>query len=45
MHQMAEADLGRLLVLEGDRLLGLITRSAIMRFIQIKAQLSAPVTA
>ena len=42
LHQMAEADTGRLLVMEGDRLLGLITRSAIARFVQIRTQLSAP---
>lgn len=45
MHQMAEADVGRLLVVEGDRLVGIITRSAIARFVQIKAQLSAPAAA
>lgn len=45
MHQMAEADLGRLLVVEGDRLLGIITRSAIARFVQIKAQLTGATAA
>jgi Zn-dependent protease/predicted transcriptional regulator len=39
MHQMAEADAGRLLVLDGERLSGLITRSQIARFVQLKAQL------
>jgi Zn-dependent protease/predicted transcriptional regulator len=39
MHQMAEADLSRLLVLDGDRLTGLITRSQIGRYVQLKAQL------
>ncbi len=41
LHQMAEADVGRLLVVDGDRLLGIVTRSAIARFVQIKAQLTA----
>jgi CBS domain-containing protein len=41
MHQMADADAGRLLVMEGDRMLGLITRSAIARFVQVKMQLTS----
>lgn len=45
MHQMAEADLGRLLAIDGDRLAGIITRSAIARFVQVKAQLTAPAPA
>jgi Zn-dependent protease/predicted transcriptional regulator len=39
MHRMAEADAGRLLVLDGERLMGLITRSQIARFVQLKSQL------
>ena len=39
VHKMNEADSGRLLVIENDKLAGLITRSAVMRFMQIKAQL------
>ncbi|HLX38780.1 MAG TPA: CBS domain-containing protein, partial [Candidatus Binataceae bacterium] len=39
MHQMAEADSGRLLVLDGDHLRGLITRSQIARFVQLKSML------
>lgn len=42
LHRMAEADVGRLLVMDGERLLGLITRSAIARFVQLKAQLAPP---
>ncbi len=42
LHQMAEADAGRLLVMDDGRLVGLITRSAIARFVQIRAQLSPP---
>jgi Zn-dependent protease/predicted transcriptional regulator len=42
LHQMAEADAGRLLVMDGDRLVGLITRSTIARFVQIRAQLTGP---
>ena len=44
MHRMAEADLSRLLVLDGERLSGLITRSQIGRYVQLRAQLE-PVTA
>jgi len=39
MHRMAEADAGRLLVLDGERLNGLITRSQVARFVQLKSQL------
>src|SRR5208283_54296 len=39
MHRMAEADAGRLLVLDAERLMGLITRSQIARFVQLKSQL------
>lgn len=42
LHRMAEADAGRLLVMDGERLVGLITRSAIARFVQLKAQLAPP---
>jgi Zn-dependent protease/predicted transcriptional regulator len=41
VHQMNEADSGRLLVIENDKLAGLITRSGVMRFMQIRAQLEA----
>jgi Zn-dependent protease/CBS domain-containing protein len=44
MHQMAEADIGRLLVMDGNRLSGMITRSGIARFVQLKASLSAVTT-
>jgi len=43
MHRMAEADAGRLLVLDGDHLNGLITRSQIARFVQMKSQLDPAV--
>lgn len=39
IHRMAEADVGRLLVLDASRLAGLITRSQIARFVQLKSQL------
>jgi len=39
MHRMAEADAGRLLVLDAERLTGLITRSQVARFVQLKSQL------
>ena len=42
MHQMAEADAGRLLVLNGEHLNGLITRSQIARFVQLKSMLEPP---
>lgn len=43
LHKMAEADTGRLFVMDGDRLVGLITRSGIGRYLQIKSRLEAPV--
>jgi len=39
VRKMNEADSGRLVVVEGGKLVGLITRSGVMRFIQIRAQL------
>ena len=39
LRQMAESDTGRLLVMEQDRLSGLITRSAIAHFIMLRSQL------
>jgi Zn-dependent protease len=41
MHQMADADAGRLVVMDGGRMLGIITRSAIARFVQMKMQFTA----
>jgi Zn-dependent protease len=43
LHKMTEQDTGRLLVMEGDRLAGLITRSGVARFLQMKSRLEAPV--
>ncbi len=43
LHKMAEAETGRLLVMDGDRLAGLITRSGVARFLQIKSRLEMPV--
>jgi len=40
LARMAEADAGRLLVMDGNRLAGLITRSGIARFVQMQAALS-----
>ncbi len=40
MHQMAEADSGRLLVVDGDHFEGLVTRSQIARFVQMKSMLA-----
>ncbi len=39
LRHMVEADLGRLLVTDGDRLLGLITRTGVTRFVQMKTEL------
>jgi Zn-dependent protease/predicted transcriptional regulator len=44
MHQMAEADAGRLLVINGDHLNGLITRSQIARYVQLKSMLDPSAT-
>lgn len=41
LRQMTEADAGRLLVMEGGQLRGLITRAGIARFIQMKTELEA----
>jgi Zn-dependent protease/predicted transcriptional regulator len=42
MHQMADADVSRLLVMDGNRLAGIITRSGIARYVQVKASLTVP---
>jgi Zn-dependent protease/CBS domain-containing protein len=42
IHRMTAQDLGRLLVMDQSRLLGLVTRTGIARFVQTKAQLTAP---
>lgn len=39
MHRMADADSGRLLVLDGERLTGLLTRSQIARYVHLRSQL------
>jgi predicted transcriptional regulator len=39
LRQMVAADSGRLLVTDGDQVIGLVTRSGIMRFIQLKTEL------
>ncbi len=41
LHQMAEADAGRLLVMDGSRLAGIITRSGIARLVQLRIALGA----
>lgn len=41
VHKMNEADSGRLVVIEDGKLAGLITRSGVMRFIQVRSQLDA----
>ncbi len=41
LHKMVAADVARLLVTENGRLQGLITRSGILRFVQMKTQLEA----
>ncbi len=42
IRKMNAANIGRLLVMDGDRLSGLITRTGVMRFMEMKAQLEAP---
>jgi Zn-dependent protease/predicted transcriptional regulator len=39
LRQMAESDCGRLLVMEQDRLIGLVTRSAIAHYMMLRSQL------
>jgi predicted transcriptional regulator len=39
LRRMVEADVGRLLVTDGGRVVGLITRTGITRFIQLKGEL------
>ena len=39
LRRMGDADVGRLLVTDGGRIIGLVTRTGIMRFIQLKADL------
>jgi len=39
LQKMVESDTGRLLVTDGSRIVGLITRTGITRFIQLKTQL------
>ncbi len=39
LRQMSEAETGRLLVMENDRLIGLVTRSAVAHFIMIRNEL------
>jgi Zn-dependent protease/predicted transcriptional regulator len=41
MHKMNEANSGRLVVTDQGRLVGLITRTGVARFVQIKTQLGA----
>jgi Zn-dependent protease/predicted transcriptional regulator len=38
LRQMSDADVGRLLVMQGDHLAGLITRSAIARYVMLRSQ-------
>jgi CBS domain-containing protein len=38
LRQMSEADVGRLLVMQGGRLAGLVTRSAIARYVMLRSQ-------
>jgi predicted transcriptional regulator len=39
LRRMAEVDCGRLLVTDGGRVIGLITRTGIVNVVQIKAEL------
>ena len=44
IRQMAAVDSGRLLVVDQGKLVGLITRTGVTRYVQAKTQLSAPAT-
>jgi Zn-dependent protease/CBS domain-containing protein len=39
LRRMVESDCGRLLVMQGDRLVGLISRTGVSRFVQLKTEL------
>ena len=41
LRRMVEADMGRLLVMDDGQFLGLITRTGITRYVQLKTQLEA----
>ena len=43
IQQMATADIGRLLVVDEGKLVGLITRTGVTRYLHTKMQLSAPI--
>jgi Zn-dependent protease len=45
LRQMEEVDSGRLLVTDGGDVIGLVTRSAITRFVQIRIELEEPAAA
>jgi CBS domain-containing protein len=42
LRRMAEANLGRLLVMRGDQMVGMITRTGLLRFVEIKRTLESP---
>jgi predicted transcriptional regulator len=42
IRQMVAADIGRLLVVDHGKLVGLITRTGVTRYVHTKTQLSAP---
>jgi len=44
LRRMAESESGRLLVMDGSRLTGLVTQSGIARFVQLRSQLVLPAT-
>jgi len=45
LHKMAQAEAGRLLVMDHQRLAGIITRSGIARLVQMRIALARPVAA
>ena len=45
IRQMAAADIGRLLVVDQGKLVGLITRTGVTRYVHTKTQISAPASA
>jgi Zn-dependent protease/CBS domain-containing protein len=42
LRRMAEKDLGRLLVMRGDQMVGMITHTGVLRFLEIQSALARP---
>jgi len=42
LQKMSQEGLGRLLVMDGDRMVGMITKTGLLRFLEIKGILEPP---